>query len=56
MIQFGGALAGVVLVNVNPANRSRELSFVSGKVQEFKMREFEISVRGLEAVANRQTA
>jgi fatty-acyl-CoA synthase len=29
---------------------------LSGKVQKFKMREFEISARGLEAVANRQTA
>jgi fatty-acyl-CoA synthase len=29
---------------------------LSGKVQKFKMREFEISTRGLEAVANRQTA
>jgi fatty-acyl-CoA synthase len=28
---------------------------LSGKVQKFKMREFEISTRGLEAVANRQT-
>ena len=31
MIQFGCALAGVVLVNVNPANRSHELSFVLRK-------------------------
>jgi fatty-acyl-CoA synthase len=29
---------------------------LSGKVQKFKMREFEISTRGLEAVANQQTA
>jgi hypothetical protein len=29
---------------------------LSGKVQKFKMRDFEISARGLEAVANRQTA
>ncbi len=29
---------------------------LSGKAQKFKMREFEISIRGLEAVANRQTA
>jgi fatty-acyl-CoA synthase len=29
---------------------------LSGKVQKFIMREFEISARGLEAVANRQTA
>ena len=29
---------------------------LSGKVQKFKMREFEISSRGLEAVANRETA
>ena len=29
---------------------------LSGKVQKFKMREFEIATRGLEAVANRQTA
>ena len=29
---------------------------LSGKVQKFKMREFEISTRGLESVANRQTA
>jgi fatty-acyl-CoA synthase len=29
---------------------------LSGKVQKFKMREFEISARGLEAVADRQTA
>ena len=29
---------------------------LSGKVQKFKMREFEISARGLEAVANRQKA
>ena len=29
---------------------------LSGKVQKFKMREFEIAARGLEAVANRQTA
>ena len=28
ILQFGCALAGVVLVNVNPANRSHELSFV----------------------------
>ena len=31
IIQFGCALAGVVLVNVNPANRSHELSFVLRK-------------------------
>ena len=29
---------------------------LSGKVQKFKMREFEIASRNLEAVANRQTA
>ena len=29
---------------------------LSGKVQKFKMREFEIATRGLEEVANRQTA
>ena len=31
IIQFGCALGGVVLVNVNPANRSHELSFVLRK-------------------------
>jgi fatty-acyl-CoA synthase len=31
MLQFGCALAGVVLVNINPAYRSRELSFVLKK-------------------------
>jgi fatty-acyl-CoA synthase len=31
ILQFGSALAGVVLVNVNPANRSHELSFVLRK-------------------------
>jgi len=31
ILQFGCALAGVVLVNVNPANRSHELSFVLRK-------------------------
>jgi fatty-acyl-CoA synthase len=31
VLQFGCALAGVVLVNVNPANRSHELSFVLRK-------------------------
>src|SRR5579863_8771488 len=31
IIQFGCALAGVVLVNVNPANRTHELSFVLRK-------------------------
>jgi fatty-acyl-CoA synthase len=31
IVQFGCALAGVVLVNVNPANRSHELSFVLRK-------------------------
>src|ERR1700676_705750 len=31
MLQFGCALAGVVLVNVNPAYRSHELSFVLKK-------------------------
>src|SRR6202166_5369629 len=31
IIQFGCALAGVVLVNLNPANRSHELSFVLRK-------------------------
>jgi fatty-acyl-CoA synthase len=31
ILQFGCALAGVVLVNVNPANRSYELSFVLRK-------------------------
>src|SRR5690349_11599750 len=31
MLQFGCALAGVVLVNVNPAYRSYELSFVLRK-------------------------
>jgi fatty-acyl-CoA synthase len=31
IIQFGCALAGVVLVNVNPASRSHELSFVLRK-------------------------
>jgi fatty-acyl-CoA synthase len=29
---------------------------LSGKVQKFKMREFEIATRSLEAAANRQTA
>jgi fatty-acyl-CoA synthase len=33
MLQFGCALAGVVLVNVNPAYRSHELSFVLRKSQ-----------------------
>jgi fatty-acyl-CoA synthase len=31
ILQFGCALAGVVLVNDNPANRSHELSFVLRK-------------------------
>lgn len=31
MLQFGSALAGVVLVNINPAYRSHELSFVLRK-------------------------
>ncbi|MBV8729340.1 MAG: AMP-binding protein [Acidobacteriia bacterium] len=31
IIQFGCALAGAILVNVNPANRSHELSFVLRK-------------------------
>jgi len=31
ILQFGCALAGVVLVNINPANRSHELSFVLRK-------------------------
>jgi fatty-acyl-CoA synthase len=31
ILQFGCALAGVVVVNVNPANRSHELSFVLRK-------------------------
>jgi fatty-acyl-CoA synthase len=31
LLQFGCALAGVVLVNINPAYRSRELSFVLSK-------------------------
>ena len=28
MLQFGCALAGLVLVNINPASRSHELSFI----------------------------
>jgi fatty-acyl-CoA synthase len=31
MLQFGCALAGVVLVNINPASRSHELSFILRK-------------------------
>ena len=31
MLQFGCALAGVVLVNINPASRSHEISFILRK-------------------------
>ena len=31
MLQFGCALAGLVLVNINPASRSHELSFILRK-------------------------
>lgn len=43
IIQFGCALAGVVLVNVNPANRSHELSFV---LRKSRMRALFLHTRG----------
>jgi fatty-acyl-CoA synthase len=43
ILQFGCALAGVVLVNVNPANRTHELSFV---LRKSRMRALFLHTRG----------